>query len=375
VTNKSLLPVCVAALTLSLGAFHAQAAPKKTLGFIVVDHSLATYETKYYEECPEGLALGNDELWWKALSPMDRDKLTNGGLIEPVDPPRRPTAALRGPNNEDVCWNPEIVKDPPLRIVKGKLGRGMNLDGTEDGRATSKSCAHEKFTTPDGVAKVDNQMYRMLGCIYGWRKGNYMEAHQNRERRDSSRGIILVEVVDVDSEVNDPDVTVTFHGTADILHKDSTGQILPWASYRVSDTPHYGAKTKGKIVDGQLMSDPIDARLPLFGHNLTGDMVYRDLRLQLNLTPAGTNKVHTGLIAGYRDFESWWDYIRKIEFLTVTGQWSCPAIYVAAQELADGYPDPTTGKCTAISEAQDIEAVPAFVVNADSAVAQVGESK
>ncbi|MDX2221591.1 MAG: hypothetical protein SFV21_02515 [Rhodospirillaceae bacterium] len=365
------LLAAVSALALS-GAFPAAAAEKKTLGFIIIDHSLATHETKYYEECPEGLALGNDELWWKGLSPMDRDKLTNGGLIEPVDPPRRPTAALRGPNYEDVCWNPEIVQDPPLRIVRGPTGRGMNLDGTEDGSATAKSCAHEKFTTPDGTAKVDNQMYRILGCIYGWRKGNYMEGHPNRERRDSSEGIILLEVTDVDDAMNDPDVTVAFHGTSDLLHKKADGTILPWGSYRPVETPHYGTKAKGKIVDGRLITEPVDARLPLFGNNFTGDMRFRDLQIDLNIAPTADGAPNTGMMAGYYDFDSWWDYIRKIEFLTVTGQWSCPAIYVAAKQLADGYPDPETGQCTAISTAMDIEALPVFFIPRASQTAAAG---
>ncbi len=349
-------------IAISLLAQSAEAAQKKSLGFIVVDYNLASHETKYYEECPEGLAIGNDELWWKGLSPLDRDKLTNGGLIEPVDPPRRPTAALRGPNKEDVCWFPEVVKDPPLRVVKGKTGRGMNLDGTEDGSATPKSCKHEKFTSIDGKTKVDNQMYRILGCIYGWRRGNYMEGHPNRERRDSSQGIFLLHVTDVDDERNDPDVTVSFESTTDLLRKDPAGRILPWASYRVSETPHYGATAKGKIVDGHLITEPVDAHLPLFGNNVTGDMIYKGLRLDLDMTKADDGEVYSGMLAGYRDWDNWWDYIRKIEFLTVTGQWSCPAIYVASRELADGYPDPNTGECTAISEAMDIQALPAFVV-------------
>ena len=361
--------VAIAALVLPR-ALPAAAPAKKSLGFVITDYNLAGYETKYFDECPEGLAIGNDELWWKALSPQDRDKLTNSGLIEPVDPPRRPTAALRGPNKEDVCWNPTITKDPPLRVIKGKIGRGFNMDGTEDGKATAKTCAHEKFTSPDGSTKVDNQMYRILGCIYGWRRGNYMEGHANRERRDSSQGIILVEVSDVDDVKNDPSVTVTYYSTVDLLQKDSAGGILPWASYRPSDTPHYGAKAKGKIVDGHVIAEPVDARLPLFGNNVTGDMIYKGLRLDLDLTKAAPDGSYSGLLAGYRDFENWWDYIRKIEFLTVTGQWSCPAIWVASQELADGYPDPKTGKCTAISEAMDITAVPAFVVPREARTAQ-----
>jgi hypothetical protein len=366
------LSACGLALTFGLIANVAQAAEKKTLGFVVPSWATAMYETKYYDECPEGLAIGNDEIWWKGLSPKDRDKLTNGGLIEPVDPPRRPTAALRGPNKEDVCWNPTIVKDPPLRVIKGKIGLGMNLDGTQDGAATANTCKHEKFTSPDGQTKVDNQMYRLLGCIYGWRKGNYIEAHADRERRDSSVGIILIEVTGVDNEENDPEVSVAFYSTRDVLPKDSTGKILPFASYRVSDTPLYGAKAKGKIVNGVITSEPMDVRLPLYGHQIMGDMVFKELRLNLPAKVAEDGAPTLGMVAGYYDFESFWQYARRLESVLVTGQWSCPALYVAAQEVADGFPDPKTGKCTAISTAMNIEALPAFVMHGDARTAQAG---
>ena len=41
----------------------------------------------------------------------------------------------------------------------------------------------------------------------------------------------------------------------------------------------------------------------------------------------------------------------------------CPALYEAVHKLADGYPDPKTGQCTAISSAYFIEAVAAFVIH------------
>ena len=350
------------ALVLALAAAPAQAAPR-SIGFVVTTWETAMYETKYFEECPEGLALGNDELWWKGLSPQDRDKLTNSGLIEPVDPPRRPMSVLRGPQKEDVCWNPEIVKDPPLRTVKGPFGYGFNLDGTNDGKATAKTCGHEKFTTPDTKTKVDNQMYRLLGCTYGWRKGNYVEGHANRERRDQSQGTILIEVTDIDDMQNDSEVKVKFYATRDVLPKDAAGRILPFASYRISPSPIYGAGAKGRIVDGVLRTDAIDARLPLYGHAFTGDMYIRDLQVEIPVEPRADGDVQIGMMAGYYDFESWWDYIRRIESVLVTGQWSCPAVYVAAKQLADGYPDPKTGECTAISTAMRLEVLPAFVIH------------
>ena len=35
-----------------------------------------------------------------------------------------------------------------------------------------------------------------------------------------------------------------------------------------------------------------------------------------------------GIIAGYRDFDNFWDFFRKGAYMAVTGQFSCPAMYV-----------------------------------------------
>lgn len=332
----------------------------ETLGFAVVSFYTSIYETKYMEECPRGLAIGNDEIWWKGLDPAVRDELTNGGEIEPVTGSRRAMSALRGPNGEDVCWNPTIVEDPPLKIVEGDTSYGMNLDGKVDGSATANTCAHDNFSSPSGVAGIDNQMYRLLGCVYGWRDSGYVETNANGELRDTSQGVILIEVSGVDDRRNDDSVVVRMHRANDILPKDSQGNILAHASYRIHDIPGYGAPANGQIVDGVLTTDPIEAFLPYYGNLTHSEIHLKDMRLQLDLE-ADEDRAK-GMIAGYRDFDNFWDYFRKGEYLSVTGQFSCPAMYVAAKQLADGYPDPETGECTALSSSYTIEAVPAFVI-------------
>ena len=42
---------------------------------------------------------------------------------------------------------------------------------------------------------------------------------------------------------------------------------------------------------------------------------------------------------------------------------TCNGAYYALHELADGNPDPSTGKCTSISTQYRIKAIPAFVVD------------
>ncbi len=104
----------------------AQAADK-ALAFVVKDWFNAIYETKFMDECPEGLAVANDEFWWRGLSKKDRARLTEDGLVQTLN--RHNIAVARGPKGEDVCLSPTLVQDPPLRVVEGKLAYGANLDG------------------------------------------------------------------------------------------------------------------------------------------------------------------------------------------------------------------------------------------------------
>jgi hypothetical protein len=339
----------------------AAGAPPKTLDFVVVSLNTAVYETQYMDECPEGLALSNDELWWISTPPAVRARITDNGALEPEK--WRAFSAVRGPHGEDVCWNPTLVKDPPLRTVRGRSSFGMNLDGTDDGHPTPKSCAHEKFTGVDGRKGVDNQLYRIVGCTFGWRKSGYIDRGANAERLDSSQGVILIEITGVDDWHTEGDVQVAFYRAVDALPKDSAGNILPYASYRIDDPARYGTITKGRIKDGVLTTEPVDARLPFYGNASYMEIYLRGLRLELHAAPDGRGA--EGLLAGYQDLDNWYDYIRKMDYLTTTGQFSCPAFYEAGKRLADGYPDPNTGECTALSAAFHIEGLPAFVIHSD----------
>jgi hypothetical protein len=353
------------------GTTPALAEDERTLGFAVVSFYTSIYETTYMEECPRGLAIGNDEIWWKSLDPAVRDELTDGGDIEPVTGYRRALSAKRGPNGEDVCAMPTIVEDPPLKTVEGKISYGMNLDGRTDGSPTPKTCSHENFTSLYGVAGIDNQMYRLLGCVYGWRDSGYIETNANGELIDTSQGIILVEVSDVDDRQNDDDVVVRMFRANDVFQKDAQGNVLPYSSYRVHDIPGYGKAAPGRIVDGVLKTDPIEAYLPYYGNLTHSEIHLKDMQLELDLH--ATEDRAKGIIAGYRDVENFWSYFRKGGYMAVTGQFSCPAMYKAAYELADGYPDPETGECTALSSSYSIEAIPAFIIRPEGSEVQTSQ--
>ncbi len=342
-------------LTMAVANGQPATQTAQNIGFAVISLKTAGVETPYLDECPEGVALGNDEIWWRSLSPRDRDRLTDGGQKEPSA--RRGTATLRGPKGEDVCWNPGVVRDPVMRTVKGLYSVGFNLDGTQTGQATPKTCAHDKFITTDGRVLIDNQMKRLTGCIHGWRSNGYIEMTSDTERRNSSFGIILLHVLGVTDLRNAPDVTVRVFRSADVMPKDAAGNILPFASYRIDGNPRYGATLKGRIKDGILTTEPADVHLPFYGNRVETEFFIRDFRLELKLTENGAS----GLIGGYHDLDNWWDYVRKMGYLVETAQFSCPALYAAALQLADGHPDSQTGACTSLSVAYSVDAVRAFV--------------
>jgi hypothetical protein len=352
------------ALLSTVAPVPAESAPKgpQTLGYVVTAWDNATYETKFADECPEGLAQGNDEFWWRGLSKADRDKLTNKGIIQPVD--RRFISVLRGPKGEDVCWNPTIVQDPPLRTVKGSISYGFDLDGNTDGAATPKSCKHETFVSPEGTPGIDNQLYRIMGCHYGWRRNGVMDTFDDEERRNSGRGVVLIEITGVDDRMNDDAVNVSFYRAIDPYPIDSAGKIIPFGSYRIDanqGTPRYGTVTRGKIENGVLVTESRDLSLPFYGNSAYAEIPLRDMRIRLDMTAENGTKAK-GFVGGYYDFDKWWEYMLKIEFLVASGDWSCPAVYEAAKRMADGYPDPKTGECTSISSAFKLEAIPAFIL-------------
>ena len=70
------------------------------------------------------------------------------------------------------------------------------------------------------------------------------------------------------------------------------------------------------------------------------------------------------MIGGYRDVENWFQFFRRVTSMAVSVYGlHCPGWIAEAHRLADGYPDPKTGKCTALSAANRLKAVPAFVIH------------
>jgi len=333
------------------------------LAFVIKDWENAIYETKFVDECPEGLAVANDEVWWRRLPKADRGPATGDGMIQALN--RVGQSFRRGRNGEDVCLYPESVDDPPLRTVEGKLSYGVDLDGRSDGAATPKTCAHENFTHPDGTPGIDNQMYRLIGCTYGWRKNvGTVDMNANEMRNTSGLGMILIDIEGVDDPRNDDDVTVSFYRSVDQWVQDSNGAPLPFQTYAIDTSEadgkmRYGDSVKGWIKDGVVTTKNGDVRLPWYGNYAYFHPVIKDLTLRLEISANGEQA--SGTIAGYYDLKDFTDYVSGLGAVVPVNGINCPSLIKKARELADGYPDPQSGQCTALSSAFNIRTYAAFV--------------
>lgn len=343
---------------MNAGLIHATDG-KNVIGFVMSDWRTKMYETLFMDECPQGPAIGNYELWEASQTPeVRREK-------------QAPVFAItehlnrRGRNGENVCLDPTSVEDPPLSIIEGKYAYGINLDGNSDGDATENTCKHDNFIGLNGETGIDNQMYRLFGCVEAWRSYGHIESNANAHRLSSGFGMVLIEIADVDDRQNDESVEVSFYRGLGPYQLDSNGTPLAYVSYTVdydNGQPRYKSVVPGKIVDGLLVTEPNDVNLPFFGNYQYAEQVFRDMRLHLQLS-ANEGKTN-GSIYGYAGVDQTYAYVRgMLDTFPNRHKYSCPAIYVAAHQLADGHPDPETGECTTLSSAFDIKTVSAFIVH------------
>jgi hypothetical protein len=329
------------------------ASDGETLGFVLSRYDYLFYQTPgAKEECPHGFAPTNREQWEAQFPTAEQRRAHLSRCLATTN---------RGPDCENVWIAPEAINDPlPFRAVEGKHAFGMDLDGA-DGTQAADTCAHEEFTSPDGTTGIDNQYYRFLGCDR-FVQGGQHHSPQNDKARTAQYQVnrVLLEVSGVDDEVNDDSVDVAIYRGKDPLLVDAMEVAVPWQSQRVDETipPIH---VRGKIVDRTLVTEPAD----VFWEGLLFErrLLLRDMTLHLTL-----GGVHArGLRVGYVDAERLWrSYVN-------TSRWggniygaSGPAAYRALYELADGFKDPTTGRCTALSSAREYDFVRAYVIHPEA---------
>jgi hypothetical protein len=335
------------AALLGLGAGTATAGEGESalkdgkIGYALTERHWAVYETKDAKaECPQGFNDGPREQF-KKLFPDDGKQRT---LLQ--------TQLKR----EGEQWHPTTAPEAfPFHEARGKVSFGLNLDGKVDA---------DDFQSPEGEQGIDNQLYRVIGCIANYRAAGTIYHFENEYMRRYDDNRVLLELSGVEDLANDPDVDVVTYRGLDGLLTDATGNSFsPGGTQRVDMRwgKQYIQQFKGKIVDGVLITAPADKLLIPWGvtFDTNGYQVFRGARFKLKLTPDAAE----GLLAGYVDVEAFNHHLNTSwsTHHQSYGQLSSPSQYKAMYRLADGYPDPKTRHNTAISTAIAVKLTQVFI--------------
>lgn len=336
------------AVSLAGSAFASPAAPEAVqipigptpakVGFALTDMRWAVHQSSdATAECPQGLNEAGPTALFNALYPPTSTPrtLADTQLVR--------EAAIWFPNGED-------TRATPWREATSTVSDGLNLDGRVDA---------DDFVSAQGQQGIDNQLYRVIGCVEEFRGPTGIFYHlANRFVRDFPFNRVLIELGEVDSLTDDPSVSVTFYRGLDRLLVDASGnEIIPGGTQRIDArfARKYIRTLRGKIEKGVLTTEPADITLPRSIYESTqGEEFLRDGRFQMTISETGAE----GLLAGYSDVDRWYLQIMQ----SWSGQFLYPALHSTLRRLADAHPD-AGGKNTAISSAMSVRFTRVFIVH------------
>jgi hypothetical protein len=340
-TRRTRQGLAVLIAFLAAGAALADPPKDRTIGYVLTSLYWSIYQTPNGKtECPKGFNDGPREQY-AALYPNDGKKRS---VIE---------TQLK---LESETWYPANTPDPtPFHEATGAISYGMNLDG---------KIGPNDFTSPDGERGVDNQLFRALGCIIGYRGPDGIEAiFLPKAILDLRFDRMMIELTNVHDLTNDDNVQVTVYRGLDRLLTDATGnKVMPGGSQRIDDRfgKSFIKQFRGKIVDGVLTTEPVDRLvIPWTEMDSPTIQIMRGARLRLKLTPTSAE----GMLAGYTDVDTWYKQLLRNDSThhLSNGQISGISVYKALRRLADGYPDAASGANTAISSALNAKFAQVFI--------------
>ena len=334
--------VVVTALIGSSAQTNDSALRGRAIGYVMTDLFWSVYQTSdAKQECPRGFNDGPREQF-EQLYPYHE-----GLTVEETQ--------LK---QEIETWHPSTEPDGfEFLEVEGEFSWGLNLDG---------EVGPNDFVHPDGSPGIDNEVYRAVGCVIGFRGPDGVEfIFQNKAIVDERYNRMMVELTEVDDLENDDSVTVTVYRGMDRLLTDATGsRVVSGGTQRVDRRwgQNLIRQTEPRIVDSVLITEPIgDLIIPWQNLSVPSIQLFRDARFELDLSAERA----TGLLAGYADVDTWYYQLIRNDSThhLSNGQISGISLYKALRRLADAYPDPETGENTAISTALDIKMTQVFIAD------------
>lgn len=351
-------------------------------GFVVSDFKyVLADDAEKTGACPNGMSRNVEEIF--ALTPQGKRRKgeSDEQYAKRLNEAGRKVSTA--PNGQNLCMNPEAgAPDPNFRTVQSSSipVDGIDIDGV-DSRPDAPSpatCPHQDSIGKHGERGIDNQFSRVVGCSRSYQSTGLSNGFAI-EMLTGAWGI-LIALDGVDDIRNDDSVEVGIFANADPIQLSPSRSPLPYATYAIDQDSRFHAKTKGRIKDGVLTTEPADVRFHSITNSLHLERPLLHARLQVAISKDG---VLSGYLSGYTPVEAMYDYqfgyrsgknakgeLGPLPLRLGTGNgaarvlgYTCPGIYFALYEYADGDPDPQTGHCSSISTQYSFSAIPAFVVD------------
>jgi len=347
--------------------FLASAAQaSETRGFILSWWHIAS-TMKAGDDCPKGVNLNAQQVFVRVLRekgfPPDevekrliqhQEHGSGGGGYRDI-------MMMRGTDKDgkpaNVYVDPESTHDPMLKRSESKFAYGFNLDGI---------VSPDDFTDPEtGETGVDNQFYRAVGCIDGFR-GEAGKARPNIasfmwEVSREHAPAWLIEISGIDDYKNDDEVYVGMYQATKPAVKNAMMEVRENMTMFVDAGSVMQMRVRGRIKDGVLLTDATDMHL-IPDPYVSPYYRFRDAKMRLKFTEDGG--IH-GILGAFHEWMGiyWgsggadgtsWEYAQGADL---------PGMYYAIKKSADADPDPSTGQNRSISTAYTFDAVPAFIVH------------
>lgn len=315
-------------------ALSAGPASAETRGYVISWFATATNTRDFAVDCPETA------------------KTADKAVAEGENTRRRDVALVDGKPVPTSSYPAAVQKDPAIETIQGKYAYGFDLGGP----------AANKFTDPETGSKVDNQLWRAVGCHGNFARRPppempYSEALGWNALLDSSPGWIM-QISGPDLSKDGP-VTVTLDRALRHVERDARGGVRTSVTYTIDPTPRSHNVLSGEIKEGVLSIKSGDvfmvSDLPFYTQV---DLTNAHMRMQTE----EDGKI-TGYWGGHADWHAW------MYLYTARPAASDPVgFYWALRKLADADPDPVTGENRRISTTWRMQAVPAFLATVDGTI-------
>lgn len=162
---------------------------------------------------------------------------------------------------------------------------GFNLDGTVTRTADGTGCGQSDFTSPAGVAGIDNQFALLLPLVAA--AGGSALPVLVQSAINEGDLLILVQFDGLDDPRNDDDVSVTIARAKGTTIVGADSLLLPWQTFDIDTAEPSTTVTGARVVDGVMLAGPTTLELPIFVFDFRFDVTLQNALIRAEFDEFG----------------------------------------------------------------------------------------